>query len=351
MRTAVGVLLDLKTYLGIPKGRTGNERLALYNKAGKKYGIKPFYMSLQHVKTNSALGYYFENKAYKRISRSIPKVTHNRAITLSPFLRKRLTKLSQSSIVFNRQNRYDKHRIHQLIHANHSLRKYLPKSMSFSSKNLKIALEKSSSLFIKPTNSSVGDGIMKISKLEGGQWHLYGVKRKPKLVSKKQAISLIVKKVGRQNYMLQEAIPLATYNGRPYDLRVSVQRGGSGQWQVTGIVGKVAAYGRHVTNVAKGGKVIRCERLFESSGFDSIQMKQQIQEASLAIAQYIGGKLPHMADIGLDVGVDQDGEIKLIEINGRDQRYSFKNANMKTTFYRTYETPLRYARFLLQQSQ
>ncbi|MHA7748742.1 MULTISPECIES: YheC/YheD family protein [Paenibacillus] len=57
--------------------------------------------------------------------------------------------------------------------------------------------------------------------------------------------------------------------------------------------------------------------------------------------------MPHTADLGLDIGVDQNGGIKFIEVNGRDQRYSFRKAKMHTTFYKTYETPLKYAKFLL----
>lgn len=62
-----------------------------------------------------------------------------------------------------------------------------------------------------------------------------------------------------------KTIALATYKGRPYDLRVSVQRGTTGKWQVTGVVGKVAGAGRHVTNVAKG-KVRRTEVLLKIIG-------------------------------------------------------------------------------------
>ncbi len=349
MRATVGVLLDLETYLGIARGKTGNECLALYNKAGKMHGLRPFYMCLQRIKGKSAVGYYYENNAYRLVRRSIPRVTHNRAISLTPYLRKKLKELAQSSFVFNRRNRYDKQRIHQLLYTNQSLRKYLPDSIKYSREKLEGFMKKYDSLFIKPTNSSVGDGIIKVTKQNSGDWHLYWMKGKPRLVSKKQVISFIAKKVGKQNYMIQEAIQLATFNERPYDLRISVQRGGSGQWQVTGMIGKVAASGRHVTNVAKGGKVKRCEQLFESSSFDSVQMKQELQQVSLAISQYIGLKLPNMADIGLDVGVDEDGEIKLIEVNGRDQRYTFKKAGLDTTFYRTYETPMRYAKFLLNQ--
>jgi hypothetical protein len=69
-------------------------------------------------------------------------------------LRKKLKELSQSSIVFSRQNRYDKYRIHKLLYANLSLRKYLPESIKYSKEELQAALKKYSPLFIKPTNSS-----------------------------------------------------------------------------------------------------------------------------------------------------------------------------------------------------
>lgn len=347
MRTTVGILLDLKTYKCIAKGRTGNELIALYNKAASKHGLKPFYMCLRYVNKNSALGYVYSNHKYKLVRKKIPRVTHNRAITLTPLLKNKLSQLSRYSHVFNRQNRYDKYRIHHLILKNTSLHKYLPESTKYTHKQLKLAMTKHTSLFIKPTNSSVGNGIMKASKQASGAWKLHGVFRKPKLVSRKRALFLIHRKVRNRTYMIQKAIPLATYKGRPYDIRVSVQRGESGQWQITGIVGKVAARGRHVTNVAKGGQVKRCEELFKSSGFHTPQITQELHQASLAIARQLGNNLPHMADLGLDIGVDQSGEIKLIEVNGRDQRYSFREAKLKATFYKTYETPMRYAKFLL----
>ncbi|WP_274468448.1 MULTISPECIES: YheC/YheD family protein [unclassified Paenibacillus] len=347
MPRTVGVLLDLKTYKGIPRGRTGNERLALYDKAGRMLGLKPFYMCLHYVNGKWALGYSYKRKKYKLIRRAIPKVTHNRAITLTPYLKRKLKLLSRSSNVFNRQNRYDKHLIHKLVLGHASLSKYLPESVKYSRRRLENAMTKHASLFIKPTNSSVGNGIIKISRHASGAWKMYGIFRKPKLVSCKQAVAYIGNAVRKKTYMIQEAIPLATYRGRPYDLRVSVQRGEHGQWQITGIVGKVAASGRHVTNVAKGGSVKRSEELFKASGLNPEQVKHELHQATLAIAKHLSNHLPHLADLGLDVGVDQNGNVKLIEVNGRDQRYSFKKANMRRTFYQTYETPLRYAKYLM----
>ncbi|MGO4275125.1 YheC/YheD family protein, partial [Paenibacillus sp. TAF58] len=201
---------------------------------------------------------------------------------------------------------------------------------------------------IKPTSGSVGDGIIKLSKSSKGKWHLYVKKGKPLQKKYENAISFIHQYINGKGYIIQEAIPLATYNGNPYDLRVSVQRGERGDWQVIGIVGKVAAKGRQVTNVAKGGKVIRCEELFQASGFQVDETKQSLNRVALQLAGYLGKKLPHLADVGFDMGIDKYGKIKLIEMNGRDQRITFKKAKLAKTFYRTYLTPLQYAKYLLE---
>lgn len=37
----------------------------------------------------------------------------------------------------------------------------------------------------------------------------------------------------------------------------------------------------------------------------------------------------------------------LIEVNGRDQLYQYKHLNLNKTFYRTYETPMLYAKYLM----
>ncbi|WP_376768681.1 YheC/YheD family protein [Paenibacillus foliorum] len=51
-------------------------------------------------------------------------------------------------------------------------------------------------------------------------------------------------------------MPLATYEGRPFDLRISVQRDASGEWQLTGIVAKIASKKTLLTNIAQGALFI-----------------------------------------------------------------------------------------------
>src|SRR5690606_35205332 len=137
-------------------------------------------------------------------------------------------------------------------------------------------------------------------------------------------VSRIVRK---QKYMIQQTIPLAKYKGRPYDIRVTVQRALHGQWQVTGMYGKVARKGSHVTNVSRGGTAKTCDQLFRHSFSQPHRIDHSLKQFSMRISRYLGSQLKRLADVGLDVGVSQDGKPYFIEMNGRDMRYGFKKAN------------------------
>ncbi|MGO4500384.1 YheC/YheD family protein [Paenibacillus sp. 2RAB27] len=347
MSNVIGILLDRKTYLGILRNQTGYEHIDYYNQAAVELGMTPFYMCLKHINTKSALGLCFENNNYTLKRLPIPKVIHNRAMTLSPTSLKKLKVIAKISQVFNGLNRHDKLHIHRLLRASANSSAFLPHTVKYSHENLVKAMNREDSFFVKPTNSSVGKGIIKVAAMPDGVWQVWWSNQSPRQLAQQQTIEFIDGKVNSQRYLIQKAIPLSMYEGRPYDLRVSVQRGDKGLWGVTGIAGKVAAVGRHVTNLAKGGEAVRCEKLFLSNGYDPVVKRKQVEEAALLIAESLSTQIPSISDVGMDIGIDHQGAIWLIEVNGRDQRYQYKHLNLNKTFYRTYETPMLYAKFLL----
>jgi hypothetical protein len=345
--TTIGILLDHRAYRTIQTRAMNTERVKLYNKAAQRLGLNLLYMSLTgvHLQKGKVSGLSRKGSQYARRSQSIPKVIHNRAFPQGGIERRRLIGLGKRCYVFNAQNRYSKLRIHRVLSSNPSLRQHLPHSKTYSRANLSKMIRIHDSLFIKPQRGSVGRGIMRIQRTAGENWSV----RTPMGVQTLNTMAMLRKVhryVGHRLYMIQEGIPLATYQGRPYDIRVSVQRARGGKWQVTGMVGKVARRGSHVTNVAKGGSVRRCAELFRQSGLPVAPTRLRVSSVSLRLAQYLGRKLHRIADLGLDIGISNSGKVYFIEMNCRDQRYSFAKAGMHDVFYRTYENPLRYAAYL-----
>ncbi|WP_025026911.1 YheC/YheD family endospore coat-associated protein [Caldalkalibacillus mannanilyticus] len=347
MKKRIGILLDYPTYRKIPTKKSSYEKIQYYHSAAKKHDLIPLFMtpSLINPKKMTCTGYEKQRKKYSQVVRSIPKVIHNRAMPGKKGKRI-LKKIEASTSIYNRYTRYTKLYIHRILNQYRSLQKHLPATETFNKSHLSQMMKKHKTLFIKPISNSVGNGIIKISRIKPEKWKMQ-TNKGVRYVAKDQVYQQIKLSQKKSSYLVQEGIALATYRGNPYDLRVSVQKNGKGEWQITGIIGKVAGRGKHVTNVAKGGKVVRCERLFAHSGFDEQKIRKEVEHLALEVAKTLDKKLTNLADLGLDIGVTPDGDMFFIEMNGRDQRYSFRNGRMLEAWSKTYENPIDYGHYLL----
>lgn len=354
----VGILVNDSLYAGIPLGSTKYEAIQFYSDAGREYGITPCYFRMQdvHIHTMRAHAYVQRGKHYHREWIPLPKVIHNRAIYLDHASDQELESWTQHGIhVFNRWNRYSKLQIHQILLLDETIRPHLPGTFPATLKNMKVMMSAYDSIIIKPTNSSIGRGVMKMDRTPGGWQLIYPATLKisnkiwRQVRFRKQLPLTLLRKIQSRAYLVQQRLPLATYDGRPFDMRVSVQRGGSGDWSVTGIVAKVASRKLFLTNVAQGGEIKTLPDILASDYpfLNTRSVCEQLAQFSLQVARHLSRHLPHLSDLGLDVGITADGYPLFIECNGKDQRYSFREADMMEEWKATYYNPMAYAKYLL----
>ncbi|MCI3920137.1 YheC/YheD family protein [Paenibacillus sp. TRM 82003] len=346
----IGILLDPHVLRRLRRKRpTGTERVEKYNTAARELGVQLLYTALPAIdlRKKRAKGLMFREGRWRPATISLPRVFHNRSMPFDDANQRKLTKLAGIADVFNRRTRYGKMNIHRLMSEDPVLRAYVPETVPYSATNLKRMMRTHEELFVKPNSGSIGKGIVSVARRPDGRWQLRdGKKRVVRAASQtRRFIKRGVVKDG--DYLIQEGIRLAKYKGRPFDLRVSVQRGGDGAWQVTGTVGKVAARGSRITNLARGGRAIKPKKLYRAIGWEPDRTDGLVRSVSLTTAARLGEKLRGLGDVGFDIGLSKDGTPYVIEMNGRDQRYSFLKAGMKKTFDRTYRTPLAYAVHLL----
>lgn len=355
----VGILINNKLHRRIPLGKTKYEAVDFYVEAGKKYGFTPCFFRIEDYKLGSRQVSAYVKDSDKFIKKNVPApdIIHNRAIYSSQKQNQKLQSMVKAGKqIFNRWNRYSKLRIQKLLNQESNLRPHLPGTYEATPGNIAIMMRRYDQLIIKPNKSSIGRGVMKMERVPTG-WkltypaslHIHN-KRWRTLNFKDSRLPLVLKnKIKKRPYIVQQRLPLATFNGRPFDLRVSVQRGGTGQWQVTGIVAKVASDKNFLTNVAQGATLHRLEDILikEYSHLKANEVIRNIQDFSVRIAKYLAICLPHIADLGLDVGITTDGFPMFIECNSKDQRYSFREAGMDQEWQATYFTPMAYAKYLL----
>lgn len=353
----VGILLNASVYDRLCRGRsTGYEQISFYEEAAAAHGLELCYLTLSGLKPGHpkrpVTALVRRNGRFARTSVEVPAVIHNRAIHLDSRSRVRLEALSrQGTEIFNLHTRYDKLMLHRLLMQDPVIRPHLPLTEAAQPEVLKRLMQEYPALIIKPSNGSVGQGIMLLKLTDQGKWRWKyrssktGSWRIQHFTTRLPAE--LIRRLRKRNFLVQYFLPLAKFEGRPFDIRVSVQKNETGLWQTTGMVAKVARSGAFLTNVAQGGKVKPMEAVFaQFPGWNGAEIQERISQLSVRIAEFLDSRLTGLADLGLDMGIMEDGHLIFIESNGRDQRYSFGEAGMHEVWKAVYRNPLGYARFL-----
>ncbi|HZH58857.1 MAG TPA: YheC/YheD family protein [Metabacillus sp.] len=297
------------------------------------------------------------NKKFVERTINLPKIIYNRAHLNNKKVRKTLFHFIQSgSKVFNFIPIMNcKYYVNKLLEQEEHLTEYLPTTLKGSIKNLNDALQHMESFFIKPCYSSIGKGIMYVEKEKNDNWYLYEKHTAKKSWERSLFHSLEIKKVKslfkHRSFIIQERIPLATFQNRPFDLRVIVQKDGTGDWSISGIVAKLAPEGHLITNVGRGGEIGELQDYYNNYDNSISDITENINTLAIDIAKALEKKWPHISDLGLDIGITKKGTPYFIECNLRGQYGALqKHINFQPLWKKVHETPITYANYLFDQN-
>lgn len=178
-------------------------------------------------------------------------------------------------------------------------------------------------VYLKAAGGSLGNHIMELSRADG-RWRLrynYGHARTrvayfPSWPAAWEMISRLAR--GRV-FLMQQAIPLARAYGRPFDLRLLVQKGPDGVWRLTGGAARVAGPGQITTHVPRGGRRLAMTAALGQAFGDSAEAlaDQVAWLAERAAAALEAALRRRFVELSLDVGVDQWGRPWIFELNAK----------------------------------
>lgn len=352
----VGVILPDGIYHVLMAGKN-QINVAAYQAAGEKYHLLPVFLRVRDIKpgAHQVQGFIKCGTEYKLEMVELPKVIYSRS-----FLNKRQIKfLDENNIdIYNKKGiSQNKFKMHEIIFENQQLRPYLPHTLKGTIENLQTMMKNHPKLILKPANGSLGGGIMKLEKDKDRQWHLhYPIARRTweEITFTNEIPAQLLDTFKKRVYIIQEQILLAKYQDRAFDLRVVVQRGDTGEWVLAGILCKVAATKeRFVTNISQGGSSLSFDRVFKSHPYLSYEkMWQEVSNISLKIAKHLENYTKHIADIALDLAIDQEGHPYFIESNfrGRYGNVRYKGKRLEE-WQAKHTNPIGYARYLIDQNK
>lgn len=196
---------------------------------------------------------------------------------------------------------------------------FLPETHIFTFSSFRSMLKKYGEIIVKPIGKGGGFGVIKVVALDKGNYLIH-IERSKKIVNGVKLAYFRVKRLtGKLVYLVQQYVPLATIQNRPFDIRVIVQRKKASQtWRVTGTATKVAGKGYIVTNNTRShGTLIPLPKALQKTSFRPIshQLIKRLKNTAIQIANRLNHLYPRHRIYGLDMGISKKGQIYLIEAN------------------------------------
>ncbi len=128
------------------------------------------------------------------------------------------------------------------------------------------------------------------------------------------------------SYLTQETIHFKTFEEQQLDFRFLCHKKAKGKWEVVSSVARVAANQQFVANVDQGGRIEKPLTILTSLFPDkeSYKIMSEMKELSLSSAHLLSESLGgNFAELGIDIGVDSNGDPWIIEINSKPSKRTY----------------------------
>lgn len=222
---------------------------------------------------------------------------------------------------------FDKWHLFQLVRQSNKLAKLLPETIFLTELDtLRSMLKKHGTLVAKPIHGKAGIGMMRLSRSSSGYQLEYQNEQQKKTFQIHHTATLwktLQTLKGQQEYLLQQCIPLAHYQGRPFDLRTLLQKNGRGRWGITGIGVRVAGAQSLSTHVPMGGRIAPLETVLKQTfGAQKNPIRMKVEKIALELAHYIDQHEEGLlGEMSMDLGIEKNGKVWFFEANAKPMKF------------------------------
>ncbi len=288
----------------------------------------------------------------------IPDVVYNRipgrGSERSGRVQKTIGRLLANGVKIFNPSYFNKWDTHRWLSSHAAASVYIPDTKLYTGHGvLEEMLDRHGAVYLKPTQGSLGRGIIRIRRRAGHFDYRYDRAKGMTVggeVSSFEALDHALRPlVRRRQYVVQQGLDLVHFGGSPFDIRVLMQKGATGTWQRSKIFARVAPQGRVTSNLAGGGSAeLVSEVLPHTIGRKfkravSSRIKSLCRIVPQALEAQTGMTL---GELGLDIGIDRNHRVWLIEVNSKPWKKVTTEKGSQEVVERSILRPLLYARWL-----
>ncbi len=204
-------------------------------------------------------------------------------------------------------------------------------------------------VYVKPDSGSFGLGVIRVDKLSTEiKPYKFQVSERIRRYSTFDGLykALLSTQKGRA-YIVQRGIALLQHENRRFDLRVMVQHNEIGEWETTGIIGRLGHPAKIVTNYHSGGTPLPIATLLSThmSEAEQTELSNRLSQLGLDTAKTLQARYPRIKEIGVDVAIDYELRPWILEVNTRPDPFIFRKLGDPSVFNRIYRYCVGYGRY------
>lgn len=307
------------------------------SKVGRQCGVKVIVFKPEDLESESAQirGFMYDvtRRRWCRVATHLPDVVYNRvprrSLEQRDDVQRALNALHKAGVPVFNPGFLDKWTTYRTLALDAKIRHHLPEFQRVHSvDDVDEMLSRWKAVFLKPINGSLGHGIIFVQRFPF--FHRYhasvnGCYRKGHRGLWSELRPVLIHYMGTRKYLGQAAVRRPMVGGAPFDLRVLVQKDSDGQWQVSGMAARIAARGRVLTHVPRGGSQISIDRVISlafKGRLSSEAILQQVADISRRAAGVIETyRAGTYGELSLDVTLDRTGHVWILECNAKPARF------------------------------
>ncbi|MEK3794813.1 YheC/YheD family protein [Paenibacillus sp. FSL R7-0204] len=305
-------------------------------------------------------GYQWQNGQWEPAQAPAPDILYNRCFYRTPE-EKRAASAALS--VLTRclpwsRGLPDKWGVYEILRRNPATAALLPETELYSSREAlgNMLAGREYGVFLKPRTGSHGKRTLHavlLGRSEGGGVKVRGRDRDNKTFqyvfgTLDEGLDWIGRFIGQHRYIIQPYLHLTGSGGQPFDVRVLMQKNGTGAWTLTGMAVRLGTRGSLTSNLHGGGTAVpTLPFLLDEYGAAGRDLLEELTLASALLPPLLEESCGRLGELGLDFGIDAGGRLYLLEANTKPGRTVFRLTGDRRAARLAAENPLRYARHLL----
>jgi len=314
--------------IGIMTARNSNGRIVgnipLFTSIQTKLhalNVSCFMFIPEEIEEDSIIGYTFsqERLRWEKKRFPYPDLVYNRI----PFRKTEkdektqqfFSTLIEKNIPFFNPCFIDKYELYQLFNSHAILKRYLPQTLLVrNQKEFYSFFNKHNNIYLKPSQSSKGKGIIRLRMIDSSTIQLAGINLSRDYSSIAQFWEEWGKELVTKHYLAQEEINSAEFQGKRFDFRI-LAHANHDDYIPTGVGIRQSFEQDITTHILAGGRLLPYEKL------QSIEHDRFIHTIVPLVGRILSERYGYFGEFSIDAGVSQTGLYYIYEVNSKPMSF------------------------------